>query len=102
MEILNEIFINIHGLFTLLAGIASFLAWKRAGFKAPRYLHIIAIILGVIAVLIVFMVYDSKPENAARTVWVIILFPAITYFVFAFFGGGHVMEERNAHENEKL
>ena len=78
----------------VLTAIISFAAWKKIGFKAPGYIHTIALLGGCIGALLAFMGYVSGAEQDHRAIWLIVGFPIGTYFFFGFFGGGMVMADR--------
>ncbi len=99
MDWLIELTRTAHTLWAILAGITSFIVWKRVGFKAPMYLHVIAFASGCIGVLLAYMGHASGAEHGHKAIWLIVGFPVATYFVFGFFGGGHVMADRGqSHE----
>jgi hypothetical protein len=94
MDWLSELMKSYHFVLTVLGGIASFIVWKSVGFKAPKYLHVIAFISGLVGVLLAYLGYASGHPQGYKAIWLVIGFPIATYLIFGFYGGGHVMAER--------
>jgi hypothetical protein len=101
MEWLSDLIKSYHFISALLSGIASFIVWKRVGFKAPGYLHVIAFISGVIGILLAYLGYASGHPHGHKAIWLVIGFPLATYLIFGFYGGGHVMVEREKNSEKK-
>jgi hypothetical protein len=82
----------IHGVIFLIVGVFNLWFWSRRRFWVPKYVHVMAGISFVIAILLGWMAFSldrvSDPGRAIR-VWILItvLFPTIVYFAFAFYGG---------------
>ena len=100
MEFILKLFNSIHFIFSILTAIASFILWKKVGFKAPNYLHILAFLSGCIGVLLAYVGHASGAEQGHKAIWPVIGFPVATYFIFGFFGGGYIMADRE-QDNER-
>jgi hypothetical protein len=98
MEFILTLIQSIHFLSASVGAIVSFYLWSKIGFKAPRYLHIIASLSGCIGVLLAYLGFESGAEHGERAIWLIVGFPAATYFTFGFFGGGSIMAENNENK----
>lgn len=92
---------TLHSALVVFGAIISFIAWKRVGFKAPAYIHVIAFIGGVIGAVLAYMGHASGAEHGDKAVWLIVGFPIATYFFFGFFGGGIVMAEQGLKDRER-
>ena len=78
----------------LLSGVIySFWLWVKSGFKAPLYIHIIANISGLIAIILTYLSYSSDASNTDKVIWLILIFPLSVYLIFAIFGGGHIVTD---------
>ena len=82
----------IHGVIFLTVGVFNLWFWSRRRFWVPKYVHVMASISFIIAILLGWMAFSldhvSNPGRAIK-IWILItvLFPTIVYFAFAFYGG---------------
>jgi len=65
------------------------------------YLHVIALLSGYIGVLLAYIGHVSGAEHGHKAIWLIAGFPVATCFIFGFFGGGHVMSDREQHNEHR-
>jgi lysylphosphatidylglycerol synthetase-like protein (DUF2156 family) len=91
MDWLSSIVGAVNDFFAALIAIISFIAWKKVGFKAPTYIHAIAVISSVVGALLAFLGHISDAEHGSKAIWLVVVFPICTYFFFGFLGGGTVM-----------
>lgn len=91
MEFIAFIINSVQFIWMMIGALVSFYLWWRVGFKAPRYLHVIAFVSGAIGVALAYMGYASGHEKGQNAIWLIVGFPVATYFIFGFYGGGKVM-----------
>ena len=68
-------------------GAISLVLWWRSRFWAPRYIHLIAASSTLIAFLLVWMAWVVDDPLKGRVVWLMIVFPALVYLTFGFYGG---------------
>lgn len=94
MEFLQSLLSNAHALIVIIAGIFSLIAWKQTDYSAPRYIHVIAFISGCVGVLLALLSHVAEHSHSKEAIWLVFGFPAATYFIFGFFGGGHVMVDK--------
>ena len=80
----------LHALPLLLAALAFFRFWRRTRFWLPKYVHVLA----ALAFLVGFSVFSMAPPDAplnkfglASKILFTLMFPAIVYFFFIFYGG---------------
>ena len=90
---------GIHGVYLAIAAIAFFRYWARTRFWLPRYVHVLAIGACALAYLLLSMAPDDAPIRQSawglvQQVGFLLLFPAIVYFFFVFYGGQHAAYER--------
>ena len=71
----------------LVGGLISLFLWWRSGFWAPRYIHILAHVSGALGLLLAWMAWDSDHPMKEQHVWLAVIFPAIVYVAFGFYGG---------------
>jgi hypothetical protein len=102
MDWLVGIGTTVRGLLVVVTAIISFVAWKRVGFKAPMYIHLIAFIAGFFGVLLAYMGHASGAEHGHKALWLVVAFPICTYLFFGLFGGGIVMADRELKERQNL
>lgn len=101
MEFILTIVHSVHFLLALAGAIMSFYLWSIVGFKAPRYLHLLATVSGSIGMLLAYLGYVSGAEHGERAIWFVIGFPVATYFIFGFYGGGTIMTEKESNNKKK-
>jgi uncharacterized membrane protein len=82
----------IHGVLIIIAGVFNLWFWSRRRFWVPKYVHIVAAISLVIAILLGWMAFPldqtSNPQRAIGIwIFITILFPTVVHFVFVFLGG---------------
>jgi hypothetical protein len=71
----------------VLAGAVSLVLWWRSRFWAPTYIHLIAALSTLIASLLAWMAWVVDDPLKARVVWLVVIFPALVYLTFGFYGG---------------
>jgi peptidoglycan/LPS O-acetylase OafA/YrhL len=101
MEFILILINSVHFLFALAGAIISFYLWSKMGFKAPRYLHLLASVSGCIGMLLAYLGYASGAEHGEGAVWFVIGFPVATYLIFGFYGGGTIMAEKESNNEHK-
>jgi len=84
----------VHGVFAVLAAIAFFRYWKRTGFWFPKYIHVLAGVSFILGVGFVWLVSTApvvpkQQPSLAGQLLLTLLFPAIVYIAFVFYGGQH-------------
>ena len=89
----------VHGLLAILAAIAFFRLWKLTRFWLPKYVHVLAAIGFVVGVAIVWLISQAPrlpdphgPSTRTQHITLLLLplmFPAMVYFFFVFYGGQH-------------
>lgn len=82
----------VHGVLLAIAAIGFFRFWARTRFWLPRYVHYLAAFALALGLLLVSMAAPDAPIN--RDPWggpkktaMVLVFPALVYFFFVFFGG---------------
>lgn len=100
MDLFYQLLNNIHAFIVIAGGILSLIAWRYADFTAPKYIHVIAFISGVIGLFLALLSQYAGSSNQ-KAVWLVIGFPAATYFIFGFFGGGHIMLNKGSNNEQK-
>ena len=68
-------------------GAISLALWWRSRFWAPLYVHLIAASSMLIALSLVWMAWSVDDPLKARVVWLVVVFPALVYMTFGFYGG---------------
>ena len=71
----------------IFAGAMSLAVWWRSRFWAPIYIHLIAASSTLIAALLVWMAWVVDDPLKGRVVWLVVIFPALVYLTFGFYGG---------------
>jgi hypothetical protein len=71
----------------VLAGAMSLALWWRSRFWAPIYIHLIAASSTLIASLLALMASIVDDPLKARALWLVVIFPALVYLTFGFYGG---------------
>jgi hypothetical protein len=71
----------------VLAGAMSLARWWRSRFWAPIYIHLIAASSTLIASLLAWMAWIFDDPLKARGLWLVVIFPALVYLTFGFYGG---------------
>jgi hypothetical protein len=91
----------LHQLALIVAGIWFFWYCIRTRFWFPRYVHWMAAVALLIGVGMVGLVPESAPINrsgwgGAGKVLFVLVFPALVYVAFVFFGGQHAAYQTRA------
>jgi hypothetical protein len=71
----------------VLAGAMSLALWWRSRFWAPIYIQLIAALSTLIASLLAWMAWIVDDPLKARALWLVVIFPALVYLTFGFYGG---------------
>lgn len=71
----------------VLAGAMSLALWWRSRFWAPVYIHFLAVLSTFIASGLTWMAWVLDDPFKARVVWLLVIFPALVYLTFGFYGG---------------
>jgi hypothetical protein len=61
--------------------------WWRSRFWAPIYIHLIAASSTLITALLAWMTWVVDDPLKGRVVWLVVIFPALVYLTFGFYGG---------------
>lgn len=92
----------IHGLLVILAAVGFFLFWIRTRYWFPRYVHYLAGFSLALGFGLLTIMPPDAPIN--RDAWgglkkalLVLIFPALVYFFFVFYGG-----QKAAYERERL
>ena len=88
MEELLSFLNNVHLWVAVGAGILNIVFWISSGFKVPRYIHYIAFFAFLLGLWLAWMGRNIGDPNAEKAAWLVIIFPAIVYVAFVFYGGG--------------
>jgi 4-amino-4-deoxy-L-arabinose transferase-like glycosyltransferase len=82
----------MHAVLLILASVGFFIFAWRTRFRMPRYVHIMAFVAFLVGVGL--WCFSSVPGASANrqgtsgsTLLVVLIFPAIVYFFFVFYGG---------------
>jgi hypothetical protein len=89
----------------IVGGLTSLYMWWRTGFWAPTYIHVIASIGALVGLLLAWMAFSFDHPMKERHIWLVVIFPAIAYLAFGFYGRQiierHMLEkEERADEND--
>jgi hypothetical protein len=68
-------------------GVISLALWWRSRFWAPMYIDLMAALSALIAGLLVWMAWVVDDPFKGRVVWTVVIFPALVYLTFGFYGG---------------
>ncbi len=85
----------VHGALSVLAGILFFHFWIRTRFWFPKYVHWLAagaMLVGIGLLLLLTRVDAPTTRGqwvSGKQVLVVLVFPAIVYVAFIFYGGQH-------------
>ena len=71
----------------IFLGAISLALWWRSRFWAPMYIHLLAASSSLIASLLVWMAWVVDDPFKGRAFWMVIIFPALVYLTFGFYGG---------------
>ncbi|HEV8640644.1 MAG TPA: hypothetical protein VGV13_06050 [Methylomirabilota bacterium] len=89
--------------FVIVGGLVSLFLWWKSGFWVPRYIHVIAGLSSLLGLLLSWMARDLDHPLKERHVWIAVIFPALVYVVFGFYGGRvieqHLLEKQ--HEKDR-
>jgi uncharacterized membrane protein YoaK (UPF0700 family) len=68
-------------------GVISVTLWWRSYFWAPMYIHLLAGLSILVASLLVWMAWVVDNPLKGRVIWLVVIFPALMYLTFGFYGG---------------
>ncbi len=99
IESILKIVEGLHGLIIIISALGFFLFWFRTRLWLPRYVHIMAILSFLLGLGMLHMVPSDAPiyKDAGwfALPFIILLFPAMVYFFFIFYGGQSAAYENN-------
>ena len=98
---LGHAFTVLHGLGFLALGLFNIWMWARGGFRFPRYIHVMALF----ALLLGWALNQALVEagvppkgGALSAVLLVLVFPALVYGAFVFYGGAMGSDDRGGHD----
>lgn len=95
----------LHGLGFIALGLFHVWVWARRGYRIPRYIHVMALVALFIGWGVVELMHRTAPPERQMSLLTallfVLIFPAIVYAGFVFFGGGlvdHGDDDRDKRE----
>ena len=77
----------------VLTAIGYFIRWARTRFWLPKYVHVLAVLSALVGAWSVWISPETSRDPVGN-LWVVLIFPAMVYLFFVFYGGQAASERK--------